>query len=254
MKYLIIAILFILSLGYASYYLYMFDKKNDLSEIVSIEEKDTTQNVEPLDKDIPEYLTEEFWETVTLEQLKEKLTNIKDINKARSDTQETMFVLLIKHGRHPEMIDMLVSAGADYSLKTRDSYLIEEKNKNSFNGEPRATVLHWSVVRTEKSYDFTKTLLKYYKNVDEPDDIFGSSPLIWALYFRVSIEVIKLLLSSGANPNFQSKARSTPLVAASVLNQNAGVSFISPEVIQLLLDYKADITIETLKEKLLTII
>lgn len=221
MKYLIIAILFILSLGYAGYYLYMFDKRENI-----------TQKFESLNKEVPEYLTEKFWQNVTPKQLKEKLINITDINKIRVDTLENMFVLLIRHGQYPEIVDILVSAGADYSPKTKKSY---EKTK--------ATVLHWSVLRAEKSYDFTRALLKHYKSIDEPDEFSKSSPLQWALYFRTPIEVIRLLLSLGADPNFQDKNKYTPLMSASIPNQYSGISFIDPKVIQLLLDYKANITI-----------
>ena len=223
MKYLLIVILFILSLGYAGYYMYMFDKRDRTNE--------------PVGTGVQEHLTKKFWRNVTPEQLKEKLKNIKDINEIRPDTQETMFALLIKHGQYPEMIDILISAGVDYNLKIKEAY---EKI--------RVTALHLTVIRTEKPYEFTKVLLKYDQNIDEPDEVFGGSPLQWALFYRAPTEVIELLLSMGANPNFQSKYKHTPLISACPPNRYIGVSFINPKVIQLLLDHKADITIKSLDE------
>ena len=53
MKYFIISILFLLSLGYAGYYLYTYDKKGNAIN------KPESQVITP--KKNPEYLTSEFW-------------------------------------------------------------------------------------------------------------------------------------------------------------------------------------------------
>ena len=57
--------------------------------------------------------------------------------------------------------------------------------------------------------------------------------------------MIKLLLERGANPHFQMrKKKSHVLIAASMPNLRNGDRFIDPEVIQLLLDHKVDITVK----------
>ena len=226
MKYFLIFILFVLSIVYAGYWLYMYDKRDGLNEIVS-SHSTSLDNIP--EHNIPEHLTTEFWKNVTFEKLKNTLKNIKNINEIRPDTQETMLVLLVRDGPYPEMLDMLINSGADYTLKTkRDDH------------EYKASPLHWAVIRQDNPYGFTKALLKYDQNIDEPDEVSESNPLQWALYFRSPIEVIELLLSTGSNPNFQNKHKSNPIFSASEPNA-LGVSFINPNVIQLLLDYKADV-------------
>ena len=174
MKYLIISILFVLSLGYAGYYLYMFDKK--VGVVNDIRSKNDIANKTQM---LPKHLTEAFWINMDTEQLKEKLKNIENVNKVRPDNKKSMLHLLVEHGRHPEMISLLIDAGADHTLKLKET-----------NGGGKA--LHYAVVRKDKAYEFTKALLGYDKNINEKDIKFGATPLIWAVYFRAPASVIQL--------------------------------------------------------------
>ncbi len=269
-KYLFILILLLIGLSYAGYYLYMFDKKNvreidpalsqnialpvepssdtpasspALTEVKGVKEvapptspavkevvPASTQKPEP--KAIPEYLTTEFHNKVTPEQLKEQLKSIANINSARSDTSETMLVMAVRDGQYPEIIDILMQAGADPTLKT------------GRGSESKATILHWAIIRTDKAYEFVQTVLKYIQNIDEPDSTFSASALHWALYNRRDVKIIKLLLTKGADIEFKSKSQSNPIFSATVPNEFTGVKFIDPVVIQLLLDHGASVMVK----------
>ena len=61
-----------------------------------------------------------------------------------------------------------------------------------------------------------------------------------ALYGKYP-ELVGILISAGADPDFKGAA-STPLIEASRPNERHNIFSIDPQVIQLLLDYKADIT------------
>ena len=225
MKYLIVFVLLILSLAYAGYYLYMFDKHTDAS-IKLVQRVKTSEQ-------IPEYLTEEFWQAVTPEQLKEELKNIKNVNEVRSDDKRSMLHFLVANGQYPEMISLLISAGVDYTLRGK-----------KHNGK----ALHYAVIREEEPLVWTKEILKYDPNINDPLD--RSSSLMWAVYNRSPSSVIKLLLEKGADPHFQKKGSgSNALLAASVPNEYNEVSFIDPETIQLLLDYKVDVGVKNKKGK-----
>ena len=231
MKYLIISILFVLSLGYAGYYLYRFDKRTGASDWTQKPVKEealetaVNESVEPAH--IPEYLTKEFWKTMTPERLKEKLKSIENVNEVRSDNKKSMLHLLVEHGRHPEMIGLLIDAGADYTLK-----------ETKWGGN----ALHYAVIRKDKAYEFTKALIRYDKNIDEKDFKFGSTSLTWAAYLRAPVSVIQLLLDNEADANATNFMGNTVLISASVSNEFDSVFFIDPDVIQLLLDHKVDIT------------
>lgn len=229
MKYLILFALVALSLSYAGYYLYMFDKKEKVHRENEDSKRDSGDNIAGEAQEIPEHLTQGFWENVTPEQLTEKLKHIENINEVRPDDNQSMLHLLVLHGQYPEMIASLISAGVDYTLNEA--------------GHGRKA-LHYAVIRGNQAYEFTKELLVYDKDIDAKDTRYGSTPLSWAVFFRSDIKTLQLLLERGANPNFQSKNGGTSLMAASFPNRFIKVSFIDPEVIQLLLDYKADITIK----------
>lgn len=249
-KYLLIAVLFILSAGYAGYYLYMYDKKNgvDPNAVVQVSPissgEDENQKFEAsVQPDMPDYLTQEFWKDITPEQLKEKLKNIEDVNKVRPDNGQNMLHLLVLYGQYPEMVSLLVDAGVDYNLK--DTWINEGKLKSY-----SATALHYAADKKKRSYELVKELLKYNLAIDVAGGLVGASPLMWAVHSRADIAVVKLFLEKGANPNFQAETSGgTPLIAASVYNKFRDIKFIDPKTIQLLLDYKADVTIKNKEGK-----
>ena len=80
MKYFILLILFVLSICYAGYYLYMFDKKNVAVKSengVDFLKSNNSKKELINNKQLSEHFTERFWKNATPEQLKEKLENIK---------------------------------------------------------------------------------------------------------------------------------------------------------------------------------
>ena len=198
-KYLIVAVLFILSLGYAGYYLYMLDKTDDQQAEPDPTAIDSVPDIVSLDA-IPDYLTQEFWQSVTPKQLTETLKRVKNINLIRPDSQETMLTLWAQHGQHPKMANMLIQAGADVQLRSCKPNAVDKRISC-------ATALHYASARANKSYEFVQVLLPHYKNMDEQDSLFGSTPLHWATFFRSSTNTIHLLLEKGANPNLQDKSR-----------------------------------------------
>ena len=222
MKYLIVAILFIISLVYSGYYLYKYDKKLDKREgKVAVETSSSMKT--------PEYLTKKFWHNVTPEQLKEKLKKIEDVNEVRTDNKRNMLHLLVWHGQHPEMVSFLVSAGVDYTR--RDGDMI--------------TPIHYIFVnKKNNSFEFLTQFLKFNIDINMIDGKSDASLLMWSVYQRAPIESIRLLLEKGANPNSKNRWGYTSIMLASKPNKRTGNSFIDPDVVQLLLDYKADITIK----------
>ena len=240
MKYFLVILLFFLSLTYTGYYLYMYDKRVGVNQKQVSGKKAVFQEKGAIvphmgQFQVPDYLSKAFWEIATIEQLKEKLKDIKDVNEIHPENGKNMLHFLVIYGKDSKMIDTLISSGIDYKL--RDSAF-------------KATALHYAVVsREEDSYEWTRRLLEYNYNIDVVGGQTEASPLMWALYNRSSIRVIQLLLEKGANPNFLSKGRHTPLRAATIPNKLKNRSFIDPEVIQLLLNYKADITIKDMKGK-----
>ena len=170
---------------------------------------------------IPEYLTENFWNSVTPGQLKEKLQTIKNINEVRLGDGKSMLHLLAIYGKYPEMVSLLIDKGIDYNLKDK----IDDTK-----------AFHYAVRRKQQTLEFTKEFAKYH-NIDEI-----TITLRKACYWRAPAEVVKFLLEQGADPNHPSKRGTIPLISATHPMHN-GNRFINPEVIQLLLDYKADINI-----------
>ena len=230
MKYFLIALLFLLSLGYSGYYLYMYDKKKDKTE--KIERKDSVrQNINTVQ--IPDYLDKTFWKTVTFEELKEKLKNIKNINEIHPTNKMNMLQLLVIYGQDLRMIDLLISSGID----------------DKFRSKSRGTAFHYAVIREKGAYEWTKELFNYNYDINIKGGRTDASPLVWAVHARAPLELIKFLLEKGANPNFQTTERGTALKAVSVPNKEKNIFSIDPKMVQLLLDYKADITIKDLKRK-----
>ena len=212
----------------------VFDKKSG-QKLSSSKTDQAIQKTHPVIKkeNIPEHLTGRFWKDVTLYQLNEKLKDIGNVNEVRRDNKQSMLHLLVLHGRYPEMVSLLVSAGVNYNLMDRMKF----------------KALHYAVIAKKGSYEWTKEILRHDKNIDAMGGSLEGSPLMWALLFRSPIQVIKLLLEKGANPNLHNKSGATPLMAASFPNEEMKVSFIDPQVIRLLLNYKVDITVKNKEGK-----
>ena len=230
MKYLILGIFLIFSLVYSGYYLYNFDKKK--------------ANL-PRSKDsiiIPEHLTEEFWKSITPEQLKEKLKTIENINEVRSDNKQSMLHLLVLYGNHPEMIKILIDSGIDYTLIDKDGV------ESSFTAL-QYSLLGPEIISTDNrdsslNEKMTIELLKYDIQVDQIGLIDNEeiTALCLAIFMKAPVNIIKILLEKGANPNFKTNQQGlTPLTGEFVENPKN----IQPrlEVVQLLIDYGAEIDI-----------
>ena len=222
---------FTFSLIYAGYYVYNYDKRGE-------KKPQNSQNIEQVKKfsQIPEHLTPGFWRYVSSEQLKEKLKKIDNVNEVRPDSKQSMLHLLVLHGKSPEMIDILIKAGVDYNLK--DEYYNENINEIVY-----AKALHYASLRKENTLEWFKAILKYDTEINAVG--WKASLLNWAVHQRNSIEVIKFLLEKGADPSLiENLSGGTALINASEPNLYRNLSFIDPEVIQLLLDYKVDIRVK----------
>ena len=226
------SVLILLAIGgfYSGLFLYHYWQKDGKTEqkIKENIEKDTQKQTETKSQ-IPEHLTKDFWERVTPDQLKEKLKNIENPNEVRPDDKKSMLHLLALHGKYPEMISLLIDKGVDYKLK---------------DTEYKAKALHYAVARKENTLEFVKELLKYDTDINEPGGKTESTVLMWAAYNRNPVETIQFLLGQGADPHFRSKTGSHVLMSASAPNTHAGIRFIDPKVIQLILDQKIDIKIK----------
>ena len=231
MKYLIILLVFILSLAGAGYYLYTYDKKPE--QVSNVSDKMPVPISDTYDKkqeQIPEHLTEDFWKSATPESLKEKLKTISNINEVRLDNKKSMLHLAVEHSQYPEMADLLMTAGIDHLLVDNPE------------GEDGFTALD----RAFSSYEWTKEILKHMSNVNESlpmnedPELGARTYLLSAIPLNAPIEVIELLLKKGANPNFQ--APGTSRISVLILASRKDlIGKVNPKVIQLLLDYKANI-------------
>lgn len=185
-----------------------------------------------------QHLTPRYWKTVTPEQLKVKLKNIKNVNKTRSDNKQNMLHLLAIYGQYPEMVSLLINADVDYLIKDND------------NDGDKVTALHYATIRKKKAFEFAREILKYGMNVDSAglvDDI-EVTPLAYAIHFRSSVKLIQLLLDKGANPHFQLEDKwGHNAFMLAVVPNSKGVSFIDPDVIQLLLSYGVEIMLKNKK-------
>lgn len=233
-KYFSVFILFAIGGFYSGLFLYHYRQKDGKTEqkITENIEKDTQKQTE-IQSQIPEHLTEEFWKNITPDQLKKKLQTIVNINEIRPDNGKNMLHLLAIHGKYPEMVSLLIDKGVNYKLK---------------DTENKAKALHYAVIRKEKTLKFIKEFLKY-DNVNEPGGIIEGTTVMWAVYMRMPIEVIKFLLEQGVDPHFQSEEGNNAITLASIPNKYTGNRFIDPKVIQLLLDHKVDIKIKNSKGK-----
>ena len=238
MKYFIVFFLFILSLGYAGYYLYIFDKKGEnRQQTVSIK-----TNV-PISQENTSYnklLTKQFWLTATVKDvMQEPLVKEKKLRTlVRTDNKRTPLHYAVRYSQEEQMMSILINSGVDPLAL-------------SHTKTTRRTALHRAVIRRTKAYEFTKELLKYYPDIEIRDLQVGATPLLWAAYNKTSPKVIKLLLDSGADANAQTSKRGyTPLIALALPDENRG-NHLTVEtdqllkMIQILLDYNVDITIKS---------
>lgn len=214
-------ILVILILGYTGYWLY---KDNQTSNY-----------------QIPEHLTKKFWENVTPDVLREKLKTITNVNEVRPDTKQNMLHLLVLYGKYPEMVGLLVNAGVAANLR--------DDNMEDLDFWIQATPLLYSI---DRSKEWIKEILQYNKSVDETvlfnHDDGNNEPvttLFVAVHYRAPIEIIRLFLKAGANPNFQTERKKLSVLMAAVIPTKEGDNsiIINSDLIQLLLDYKADIAL-----------
>ena len=190
---------------------------------------------------IPQHLTPEYWKNVTPNQLIEQLKSIKNVNEFRLDNKRTMLHLLAIYGQYPEMVGFLIDAGVDYRLTDDDG-----------DGD-RVVALHYAIVRKDNPLEFVQEMLKYVKDVNEPyfADEGAVSPLIGAVCCsKMPVKISQLLLEKKANPNFVIQGGYTPIMIATAGTMEEGGSYqINPQLIQLLLDYGADIRVENTEGK-----
>ncbi|MCZ0932149.1 MAG: hypothetical protein OXJ52_03240, partial [Oligoflexia bacterium] len=106
LKYLVIVLLFLASLVYAGYYLYMFDKRNGGVKSVTVPKQPARAVANSAEQTeiptLPPYLTEDFWKTVTPQELEIQLKNIANVNEVKPNDKKSMLHLLVEHGSYPE--------------------------------------------------------------------------------------------------------------------------------------------------------
>ena len=227
----------------ALYWLYSYDKpggQGHITELVSPSGKGIGRPVEaPLQGqpaetgNIPEHLSQAFWETATPEHLAEKLKSIQNPNETRPDNGQSMLHLAVLYGKYPEMISQLISFGVDYTLKDRW--------KNGTSAKP---LIHLAA-RGLDSLPFIREILKYDTDVNAIGHIFykevlyKATSLSRAVFHRMPLEGIKLLLEKGADPNSVINDGVTVLILAVIPSEYGPVN---PQVIQTLLDSKANVS------------
>ncbi len=116
----------------------------------------------------------------------------------------------INHASTPEIARMLVDAGADINFISAGY-----------------TLLKFSTERLQ--VDMVRALLAMGADTDAEASRYSTTPLYVAVY-QDDLEIARLLLEAGANPNAQNADQWFPLATAQ-----------SIEMVQLLLDYGADI-------------
>ena len=204
---------------------------------------------------IPEYLLSDFWLDMNPERLKKYIKSVDNVNTLHPKTKENMLhVFLVSQAYnpdirpfsemniHPEIISILIEAGLDYSHKTQD-----RNPEYTISAKP----LSYSVISFSSRY--VQELLKYDKNVDEPALLDGieQTPLYTAVIVRAPLETIKALLDAGANPNFQNKETGLSILMASAISDPINeFDFIDTRIIQLLIDYGANIKLKDNKGKM----
>jgi len=144
-----------------------------------------------------------------------------------------------------EMFKLLIESGADINTRVRQEplifipnteiieYLLSKGANPNMKSDSGATPLmnnaKWGTKET------VNLLLSAGANINEQDNI-GNTPLIYAVNKNLSrdnnlrIDVVKLLIEKGANPNIQNKQGQTAFSIAASLGDN--------EVYQILQSYK----------------
>ena len=225
---LLFTTLLLASLIFSAYYLYRLDKTNiqDKTSSTSSQTETIDQSEQP---EIPIYLTEGFWQTVTPQKLENQLKNITDINKVRPDNKKSMLHLLAEYGNNPEIVKMLILGGVDYNLRDTTSFESIIYNRKA---------LFYAIIRENQAYEFSQALLEYD---DANSYVDNNTPaLMLATYWRKH-KIVQALLKKGADPNLKSSSQSNALMSASATNRITEDSYIDPNTIQLLLDHNADI-------------
>ena len=235
LKYLFLfLVLFLSGLSYIGYYLYNFDKQESAVNSINSSPKKKYTRTEQIIY---------YWKNVKPEQLREDIKKSKiGINAPRITNGRTKLHYAVLYGKSSELIDILISNGADVHLK----------DKFIKNGElyMQFKPLFYALIRKEQAFEFTQKLLKYDTNLNETGFIKDRTvtPLMFAAYNRLPLELIRILLEKGADPNF-SGTPTYPLILAAIPNKTRNISYINPAVIQLLLDHNADITKKDIKGK-----
>ena len=213
-------VLLIVIVGGGGYYVYLYDKSGQ-----SLEFKKERTKLSSYDFNFWRNLTPKKLEVDLKKNIEVDLKNIKDINRLFEENRNMVHLIVINKG-NPETLDKILSYGVDINAS------------DSFGNTP---LLYAVLVN---SYILTETLLKH-ENIKIDSMESGATPLLAAVSTRKPPKMIKLLLEKGANPNIQSnELQVSSLIAASMPNRRTGENFISPKVIQYLLDYDADINIK----------
>lgn len=133
---IIMIILFIAAWAYGAYYFFLSPKEstsNNLptstlsnsnkpnSQVSNLTNKEKPQE-ELEDKEQPkklEHFQLEFWQTVTLKQLKEKLKTIENINQVKLKNGGSMlhYLMISKNPKILDMITLLIEAGINYDMQ-----------------------------------------------------------------------------------------------------------------------------------------
>ena len=183
---------------------------------------------------LPSHLTPNFWKNVTPEELTENLKTIQNPNEVHPITGQSMLhlALLYGEGKHPEMISTLIEAGVDYKLK--------DHQKDGTSGRP---LFFASALGPKLSLPYVTELLKHDTEVNEPGNVFfdgmlyKATALNRAVFHRMPLEGIKLLLDKGADPNTLTNNDISSLMMSVVASPDGPVDLPTA---QLLLDRGAD--------------
>ena len=156
-----------------------------------------------------------YWKDITPEQIQACIDNDADVN-ARNITGRTPLHLLASRNKNPELIKLLVDAGAN--IEAREDFIGN-------------TPLHWAV-SANKTLKMITALLDAGANV-HARTTGGFTPLHLAALSNTNPEIIKILSDAGADLNAQNWSKSTPLHFAAKDTEN-------PEVIIALIKAGAD--------------
>ncbi len=163
-------------------------------------------------QDIWPALTDDAWESMTVELLNEYLGN-NDVN-ARNISGWTPLMVASMYNSNKEVVQMLIDNGADVNARDEvGNTALEEASRNS-------------------TPEVIQVLIDARADVNARDEV-GSTPLMGASW-RNTPEVIQVLLDNGADLHVRAENGSTALSRASFNNNNR-------QVIQLLIDNGADV-------------